>query len=308
MAARSRRCFVRRCRRCRNNSPLVPNALDDSTIYNEPMLGRVLPTSLALILTCAAVIQSVPLSSEVVPVRYREGLIHGFLALSTIEGEVLAYGDLTQVVTGDRVTLRLVFHFKDGSLHDEATIYSERGSFRLLKYHLIQKGPAFKRSMDFSFDGSTGKATARYTDDDGKDKIADEQLKVPPDVANGITLTLLKNISPSSAQTTLSYVAPTPKPRLVKLVITPQGEDSFSFAGSTRKATHFVVKVDIGGVAGIVAPLVGKQPSETHIWILGGEAPAFVKSEGALYLGGPIWRIELASPVWPKNADSKPQQ
>ncbi len=267
----------------------------------NPMLGRVLHTSFALILTCAILIQVVPLSSEVVPVRYREGLVHGFLSLSTIEGDILAYGDLTQVVTADRVTLRLVFHFKDGSLHDEATIYSQRGNFRLLKYHLIQKGPAFKRSMDFSLDGSTGKATVRYTDDDGKEKTADEQLKVPPDVSNGITLTLLKNIFPSSAQTTLSYVAPTPKPRLVKLVITPQGEDSFSFAGSTRKATHFVVKVDIPGVAGVVAPLVGKVPSETHIWILGGEAPAFVKSEGALYLGGPIWRIELASPAWPNT-------
>jgi len=155
--------------------------------------------------------------------------------------------------------------------------------------------------MDFSFDGFTGKATVRYSDDDGKEKTADEQLKVPPDVANGITITLLKNISPRSAQTALSYVAHTPKPRLVKLVITPKGEDSFSFAGCTRKATHFVVKVDIGGVAGLVAPLVGKQPSDTHIWILGGEAPAFVKSEGPLYVGGPIWRIELASPVWPKT-------
>ena len=257
------------------------------------MLGRVLHTSLALILTCAAVVQAASLSAEVVPVRHREGLIHGFLSLSTIEGEILAYGDLTQVATGDRVTLRLVFHFKDGSLHDEATIYSERGSFRLLKYHLIQKGPAFKRSMDFSLDGSTGKATARYTDDDGKEKTADEQLKVPPDVSNGIMLTLLKNIPPSSAQTTLSYVAPTPKPRLVKLVITPQGEDSFSFAGSTRKATHFVVKVDIPGVAGVVAPLVGKQPSETHIWILGGEARPLLNQKGHF-----IWVVRSGELNW----------
>jgi len=51
---------------------------------------------------------------------------------------------------------------------------------------------------------------------------------------------------------------------------------------------------------GLVAPLVGKQPADTHVWILGGEAPAFVKSEGPLYVGGPIWRIELASPIWPK--------
>jgi hypothetical protein len=95
-------------------------------------------------------------------------------------------------------------------------------------------------------------------------------------------------------------VAATPKPRLVRLAITPEGEEPFSVGGSSRKATRYVAKVEIGGAAGLVAPLLGKQPSDTHVWILGGEAPAFVKSEGPLFFGGPIWRIELVSPVWPR--------
>ena len=56
-----------------------------------------------------------------------------------------------------------------------------------------------------------------------------------------------------------------------------------------------------GGVAGVVAPLVGKQPPDSHVWVLEGEAPAFVKSEGPLAMGGDSWRIELVSPVWPKR-------
>lgn len=43
-------------------------------------------------------------------------------------------------------------------------------------------------------------------------------------------------------------------------------------------------------------------PPDSHVWILGGEAPAFVKSEQPLYFGGPVWRIELASPSWPRGA------
>ena len=102
-------------------------------------------------------------------------------------------------------------------------------------------------------------------------------------------------------------VAATPKPRLVKLAITPQGEESFSIGGSNQRATHYVVKVEIGGVTGLLAPLLGKQPPDARVWILGGEAPAFLKSEGPLYLGGPVWQIELTSPVWPRVpvADSK---
>ncbi len=63
---------------------------------------------------------------------------------------------------------------------------------------------------------------------------------------------------------------------------------------------HYVIKVEIGGPAGIVAPILGKQPLDVHVWILGEAAPAFVKMEGPLYYEGPIWRIEPASPVWPK--------
>jgi hypothetical protein len=131
-------------------------------------------------------------------------------------------------------------------------------------------------------------------------------MKLPPDVANGMIFTLLKNVRPDGAPTTVSMVAATPKPRLVKLAITPKGEEPFSVGGSQRAAMHYVLKIEIGGVSGMIAPLLGKHP-DIHVWILCGEAPAFVKSESQLYLGGPIWRIELVTPVWPRVAavDSK---
>ena len=152
--------------------------------------------------------------------------------------------------------------------------------------------------MDVLIEGVTGQITVRYTDDDGKAKSLSERLKLPPDIANGMTLTLLKNIRPNVPQTTVSMVAATPKPRLVNLLISPEGDESFSVGGSSHKATRYVIKIEIGGVAGLVAPLVGKEPQDTHVWILGGDAPAFVKSEGPLYQGGPTWRIEPTSPVW----------
>ena len=58
---------------------------------------------------------SVP-SAEPVVVRHVEGLVHGFLSLRAPEGAVLANGDLIQDARGGRVTSRLVYHFKDGSL------------------------------------------------------------------------------------------------------------------------------------------------------------------------------------------------
>lgn len=252
-------------------------------------------------LLTASLVLPAAMSAELVGVRYTEGLVHGFLALRTLEGETIAFGDLIQTTKGNRVTTRLVFHFEDGSLHEETVVFSQRGSFRLVSDHLVQKGPSFPKPMDVLVDGRTGQVTVRHKDDDGQDKVISERLDLPSDTSNGMLLALLKNIRPETARTTLSMVAATPKPRLVKLHITPAGEDPFSL-GSLRKATHYVVKIEIGGLAGVVAPLVGKQPEDTHVWILGGEAPAFVRSEGQLYQGGPVWRIDLLCPTWPKTS------
>jgi hypothetical protein len=270
-------------------------------VHDAAMAGHMQSKRLAALLACIALLQPSALSAEQVAVRHTEGIVHGFLVLRTLEDNTIAEGDLTQLARGDRVTTHVVFHFKDGSVHEETTVFSQRGSFRLLSNHLLQKGPAFKRPMEVTTNGSTGEVTVRYTDEDGREKVVTDRLKLPPDMANGIVSTLLKNIRPDATRMTVSMVVATPKPRLVKLVIARQGEEPFSIGGSGRKATHYVAKVEIGGAAGLVAPLVGKQPPDIHIWVLSGEVPAFVKSEGPLYEGGPIWRIELTSPVWPQK-------
>jgi hypothetical protein len=262
------------------------------------MLKRIRFSALVALLTCAVLLPSPALSQSPVAVQYTEGVVHGFLVLRTLEGNTLAEGDVTQFAHGDRVTSHTVLRFKDGSIDEETVVFSQRRTFRLISDHQVQKGPAFKQPMDVSVDGSTGQVTVRYTDKDGNEKTETDRLKLPPDVSNGMILTLLKNIRPDAPLTRLSMVAAAPKPRLVKLLISPDGEESFSAGGSARKATRYVVKVDIGGVAGVVAPIVGKQPQDTHVWILGGDAPSFVKSEGPLYNGGAIWRIELTSPDW----------
>lgn len=237
------------------------------------------------------------LPGQTVGVRHAEGLVHGFLVLTTLEGAPLADGDLIQTSRGNRVTTRLVFRFEDGSTHDETAVYSQRRRFRLISHRLVQKGPAFPHPLDMTIDGSSGRVTVRYTDD-GEQKVETERIDVPPDLANGLILTMLKNVRTAAVPKTISYVAATPKPRLVKLAITAAGHDRFWTGRTARRAQHYVLKVELGGITGLLAPLLGKQPPDAHVWVLEGEAPAFVKSEQPLYVGGPVWRIELVSPVW----------
>ena len=250
---------------------------------------------IAILFACATMLQPNALFADMIPVRHTEGLIHGFLLVLTFEGKALADGQMTQDAQGDRVTNHLIFRFKDGSIYEDTTVFSQRGTFRLLSDHLILRGPSFKQPVDTSINASTGQVKVRYTEDKGKEKVIAQRMELPPDVANGLLFTLMKDIKPSAPRTTVSMVATTPKPRLVKLAILPQGEEPFTIGSFHHKAMHYVVKVEIGGVTGFLARLIGKQPADTHVWVLGGEAPAFVKAEGPLYVGGPIWRIQLAS-------------
>jgi hypothetical protein len=152
--------------------------------------------------------------------------------------------------------------------------------------------------MDVSIDGPGGRVAVRYTGEDGEEKLETGQQRLPADVSNGMVLTLVKNIALGTQETVVSMVAATPEPRLVKLRITALGEEPFSAGGIRHQAIHYVVKVDIGGFTGLLAKLLGKQPPDSHVWIAREDRPGFVKAERPFYLGGPLWRIELASPVW----------
>ena len=251
----------------------------------------------AILLAAVFLLQPNAVPGEQVTVRHLEGLSNGFLGLRTMEGKLLADGEITQVAKDDRVTSRVLFRFKDGSIYDDIAIFSQDGSFRLLSDHLVEKGPSFKHPMETLLDASTGQVTVRYRDDDGEEKTINQRLDLPADVANGLLMTLVKHIQPSVSETTVSFVATTPSPRLVKLLIVPQGEEPLSHGTIKLKAMHYAVKVKIGGIAGLLAHLAGKQPPDTQIWILGGDAPAFVKLQGQFYDGGPIWRVELATPA-----------
>ena len=241
------------------------------------------------------------LSAEPVTVRQTEGALHGFLVLRTLNGTTIADGELTQITRGTQITSQLVYRFKDGSVQDETIVFSQTGHFRLLSDHLVQRGPAFKRQLDLSINVATGLVTVRYKDDKGRDKVESATLQLPPDLANGMVPVLLKNLAPG-AGTTVSMVVATPKPLVVKLVVSPEGEETFNTSVTPHKATRYAVKMEIGGIRGLLAPMAGKQPADSHVWILGGNCPAFVKSEGPSFEGGPTWRTELVSPLWPAPA------
>lgn len=248
-----------------------------------------------LIAIWIAIIQSVGLTAEQIPVHHIEGVSLGFLVLRNQGGEALAYGDWKQVVKADGLVVDdLRFQFKDGSIYDELTKFTQHGKFRLVSDQVEEKGPSFKQASQSWIDAQTGTITFRTTEK-GKEKTTTKHLDLPNDIANGLLFVLLKNVDPS-LETTVSFVAVSTKPRIVKWNISPAPEKTIKVGFISYKAQHYVVKTKIERVAGIIAPLVGKQPPDIQIWLVKSEAPTFLEYEGPLSEDSPVWRIELTAP------------
>lgn len=245
---------------------------------------KILVSALAALITGSAVADSVK-------VRFPQGSAHGFVEVTTLAGERIAIGDLVQKLQGVIVSSRLTLHFFDGSIDDEATVFSQRGMFHFISDHHVQRGPSFPQPVDTRIEAKTGTVTLT----DARGKVTHAHIDVPADTYNGMASGMLMNIEPATPEIKISIVVPLATPRIAQLSMKNAGEVNFSMGGETRKAIDYVVHVELGGLAGVVAPLIGKEPADYHVWIAAGDAPAFIREEGQLYQGGPIWRIQQIS-------------
>lgn len=223
-----------------------------------------------------------------VAVRYQEGVTRAFPVLRSLEDEKLAQGDLVQVADGDRVVSRLVFRFKDGSIHDETVVFSQREVFTLLTYRLVQRGPSFPETLEAFIDRETGRYEVRYrADDDSPEEQVTGKFTMPDDAYNGMISMIVKNLPPGGTEM-VSVVAFTPKPRAVKLQLMPVAEERAAVAGAHLPATRYHVRPQLG----LFASLLVMDIPDIRVWVVLGEAPAFLRAEGPLYFMGPIWRVE----------------
>ena len=181
------------------------------------------------------------------------------------------------------VSLRL-----SSTLYDESVTFDQRGVFRLLSYRIVQRGPSFPESLEASIDRATGEYRVRYrADEHSQEEVLNGQFDVPEDAYNGLLSTLLKNLEAGRAQT-VHIVAFTPKPRAIKMLLTPMAQEPVEMGTLPVPATRFHIKPQLG----LLASLLVVALPDVKTWIATGAAPAFLRFEGPLYFMGPVWRID----------------
>ena len=186
----------------------------ESSAKSRRVCGWALGVLFAIALTSASA------SAEPFAVRYAETIMHGFLLLRGANDDVLAYGELVQApVKGQRMQSRLVFRFKDGSLWDETVTFTQQKVFRLMSYHHVERGPAFPESTEVIFDRDTGRYQAKVDD-----KTDEGKVDMSEDLHNGMTINILKNLTPGAAAAGHMLVF-TPKPYRLETELRAEGED-----------------------------------------------------------------------------------
>src|SRR3984885_9648234 len=231
--------------------------------------------------------------AEPISARHIQRPMHRFMVARSDAGKIIASGEFSQVVQEDEVTMRLTYRFVDGSIDDETTTYKQQGTFWLVRNHHMQKGPFFLKPVDFTVEAATGIATSRTADKNGKIHLESHHIDLPDDLANGFVGTLLLNVPQNRTPFRVGILAPVNGGRLIRILISPEGEQPFHTTGQTLKATVFRLHPEVGGIVGVIAPRIGLQPKDVMVWVLEGEEPAVVRIVGQLGGYGPVVSSEL---------------
>jgi hypothetical protein len=269
----------------------------------RPDDSRLATRSFAKVLVLGPLVLGAALGTLVaapVPVRFVEGSLHGFLALRSIDGALVAEGDLLQFARGGQFEKRMVFRFKDGSVLEESVVFTQQVVYTMQSYRMLQRGPIFTEDIEVSLERATGKYSVKTkSHKDGRETVHEGKLELPPDVYNGLILSIVKDLPPK-ARETIHFVAFTPEPRLIQLAVVPVGEQQVLVGNLAKTAIHYVLKPQLGIWLKLFATVLGRMPPDEHVWILMDDVPAFVRFEGPMYPTGPVWRIQLTSPRWPE--------
>ncbi len=215
-------------------------------------------------------------------------------------GQIIANVEFSQAVQSDQVTMHVIYRFVDGSIDDEETTYTQQGTFRLVRNHHIQKGPFFSKPVDFTVEAATGIVTSRTIDKNGKLHVESKHIKLPDDLANGFVGTLLLNVPHNTAPFRVGMLAPVVGGRLIRLLISPEEEQTVQLSGRSLKATVFRVHPELGGIVSMIARLLGFQPKDVMVWVLEGEEPAVAVVVGQLGGSGPVVSADLVGTSFDK--------
>jgi len=236
--------------------------------FIQVQIPRMTGAALALLLVLG--------SSGAVEVRHAIGSLHGFPSMSDDAGRVIADGELTQELRGERLAVQVRWAFQDGRKVVETDVFRVGAELTQEQFSWVESRGGEERRR-FEIDFETGRALALTRGEKGDVSREEAKLDLAGRAFAGYGTALAVSHMPFDAagwKGAITFVAFTPKPRAVKLEVKLDGEERIRVAGRAIVCDRLTLHPAIPFPLSLFA-----HAADAHLWFTHGAPPALVRAQ-----------------------------
>jgi len=217
--------------------------------------------------------------AQPIPVRYALGTLHGFPSMSDLSGKVIADGELTQELKGDRLSVSVRWTFADGLEAEEHDTFLVGRELVQEQFAWVER-KAGEELRRFEVDLTTGQAAAAHRGAKAAMKREEVHLDLPHGrsfAGYGVALVASQVALEQGAHFLVTVVAFTPKPRAVTLEVRRDGEERLQVAGRSIPCARYTLHPRIPFPLNLFAGA-----KDAHLWMTRAEPPGLVRAEQSM--------------------------
>ncbi|MEO8603901.1 MAG: hypothetical protein ABI629_15105 [bacterium] len=245
-----------------------------------------------LALMCGAVTARAADPTPPIKLAYVEGDFAGATTIWSEDGKhVMGYIAYRQHLTGDRLHIERVAHFRDGSSDADEAEVKVGAHLESISGRSIIRDTRNKPTVDLKIDVPGKRVTGFYIDD-GKRETVDEEVDIGPGTYWGPLFNIvLKNFAANATGDTLVFqsILPTPKPRVIDMELKRDGTAKLSRTGGRIDTTRYTLLPTINF---IIDPILQHFVPTTEFFLDSGTPPSLARFAGPRNYAGQLMRLE----------------
>jgi hypothetical protein len=233
---------------------------------------------LALAVALDAGVAAARESGSGITLAWSEGDVAGQTPIIGDGGKTIGVVLYHQRRRGDVLECTRVSRFADGSSDEDTAVARINRTLVALRGRSIIRNGQGRAIVDLTIDVGAGRVTGFY--DDGSRHDVDEQVSLPPDTYWGpLIFMVVKNFDANATDDRVVFntVAPTPKPRVLKMELVRTGRTRIRRMGEDVPVERFTLQPTFGW---LVDPILHRFVPTTEFLVEAGSPPSLARYTG----------------------------
>ncbi len=213
-----------------------------------------------------------------ITLAWMEGDVAGHTPIEGEGGKRIGVVVYRQHRRGDVLECTRLSRFADGSSDEDTAVARVNRTLVALRGRSIIRDRKGRAIVDLTIDVAGGRVTGFY--DDGTRHDVDEQMTLPPDTYWGpLIFMVVKNFDANADDDHVVFdtIAPTPKPRLLKMELVRTGRTQIDRMGDEIPVERFTLRPTFGF---LLDPIMHRFVPTTEFLVQPGAPPALARYAG----------------------------